>query len=169
MYGQDRSRNFDVNGDWADNEDYDSSMGMIAGKVPFGDFTLTGQIFGGQNLGGVQAGIGQRVGYDEYGRGRAVRTIGGFIDLAYQLNDDWSFAVGYGFDNPDDTDAKYDGARIFNDRAYIDAFYQVTTNFKIGIEYARLTTKYADTQDIGGDRGGRGNADRFQFSAYYDF
>ena len=103
------------------------------------------------------------------GEGQGVRTIGGFLDLSYQLTADWSLAIGYGFDNPDDTDAKYDGARTFNDRAYIDAFYQVTTNFKIGIEYARLTTKYADTRDLGGDRGGTGTSDRFLFSAYYDF
>ena len=151
-------------------DDYDSMMIMFAGAIPFGDFKLTGQFFAGENLGGIQAGIGQTVGFDPVtGDGRGVRTVGGFLDLSYQLTADWSLAVGYGFDNPDDKDAKYDGARIFNDRAYIDAFYQVTTNFKIGVEYARLTTKYADTQDIGGDRGGRGNADRFQFSAYYDF
>ena len=161
MYGQDRSRNFDAYGDWADNEDYDSSMGMIAGKLPFGDFTLTGQFFGGQNLGGVQAGIGQRVGYDEYGRGRAVRTIGGFLDLAYQLNDDWSFAIGYGFDNPNDADARYAEGRLYNDRAYIDAFYQVTANFKLGLEYGRLSTDW--------DQDGTGYSDRIQFSAFYDF
>lgn len=161
MYGQDRSHNFSPTGDLGDNEDFDSSMGMLAGKLPFGDFTLTGQIFGGQNLGGVQAGIGQRVGYDEYGRGRAVRTIGGFLDLAYQLNADWSFAIGYGFDNPNDSDAQYAEGRLFNDRAYIDAFYQVTDNFKLGLEYGRLSTKWQDE--------GTGYSDRIQFSAFYDF
>ena len=161
MYGQDRSHNFRADGSFGDNEDYDSSLGMLAGKIPFWDFTLNGQIFAGQNLGGVQAGIGQGVGYDEYGRGRAVRTIGGFLDLAYQLNADWSFAVGYGFDNPNDTDARYAEGRLFNDRAYIDAFYQVTDNFKLGIQYARLSTKWFDE--------GTGYSDRVQFSAFYDF
>ena len=161
MYGQDRSRNVSPTGDFGDNEDFDSSMGMLAGKLPFGNFTLTGQIFGGQNLGGVQAGIGQRVGYDEYGRGRAVRTIGGFLDLAYQLNADWVFAIGYGFDNPNDSDAQHAEGRLFNDRAYIDAFYQVTDNFKLGLEYGRLSTKWQDE--------GTGYSDRIQFSAFYDF
>ena len=161
MYGQDRSRNFTADGGWGDNEDYDSSMGMFAAKIPFRNFTLTGQIFGGQNLGGVQAGIGQRVGYDEYGRGRAVRTLGGFIDLAYQLNADWSFAIGYGFDNPNDADARYAEGRLYNDRAYIDAFYQVTDNFKLGLEYGRLSTDW--------DKEGTGYSDRIQFSAFYDF
>lgn len=167
MYGQDRSRVVlarDADGkatDWGDNEDLDSSMGMIAAKIPFWDFTLTGQFFGGQNLGGVQAGIGQRVGFDEYGRGRAVRTVGGFIDLAYQLNADWSFAVGYGFDNPNDADARCAESRLFNDRAYVDVFYQVTDNFKLGLEYGRLSTDW--------DKDGTGYSDRIQFSAFYDF
>ena len=165
QYGQNRMR------DWNGSEDdYNSMMAMFAAAIPYGDFKLTGQIFAGENLGGIQAGIGQTVGFDPVtGDGREVRTIGGFLDLSYQLTADWSLAVGYGFDNPDDTDAKYDGARTFNDRAYIDAFYQVTTNFKVGVEYARLSTRYADRTDIGGDRGGTGTADRFQFSAYYDF
>ena len=161
MYGQDRSHDFRADGSLGDNEDYDSSMGMLAGKIPFWDFTLTGQIFGGQNLGGVQAGIGQGVGYDQYGRGRAVRTIGGFIDLSYQLNDDWSFAIGYGFDNPDDADARCAEGRLYNDRAYVDAFYQITTNFKLGLEYGRLSTKWDDE--------GTAYSDRIQFSAFYDF
>ena len=161
MYGQDRAHNFCADGTLGDNEDYDSSLIMLAGKIPFGNFTLNGQIFAGQNLSGIQAGIGQGVGYDEHGRGRAVRTIGGFLDLAYQLNADWSFAVGYGFDNPNDTDAQYAEGRLFNDRAYIDAFYQVTDNFKLGVQYARLSTKWYDE--------GTGYSDRVQFSAFYDF
>ena len=108
-----------------------------------------------------RSGIGQRVGYDEYGRGRAVRTIGGFLDLAYQLNADWAFAIGYGFDNPNNSDAQYAEGRLFNDRAYIDAFYQVTDNFKLGLEYGRLSTKWQDE--------GTGYSDRIQFSAFYDF
>ena len=161
MYGQDRSRRVLPDGDLGENEDFDSSMGMLAAKIPFWNFTLTGQIFAGQNLGGVQAGIGQRVGYDDYGYGRAVRTIGGFIDLNYKLNEVWSFAVGYGFDNPNDSDAQYAEGRLYNDRAYIDAFYQVTDNFKLGLEYGRLSTKWYDD--------GTGYSDRIQFTAFYDF
>ena len=158
QYGQDRIRNeIDDRKD-----DYESMMLMAAGKIPLGDFTLTGQFFAGENLGGIQAGIGQRVGFDPAtGDGREVRTIGGFIDLSYQLTDDWSFAIGYGFDNPDDNDAKYAEGRTFNDRAYIDAFYRITDNFKLGLEYGRLSTKYYDV--------GTGYSDRIQFCVFYDF
>ncbi|MBO7721148.1 MAG: hypothetical protein J6T01_01940 [Kiritimatiellae bacterium] len=144
-----------------ESEEFDSSMGMIAAKIPFWNFALSGQFFAGQNLGGVQAGIGQRVGFDEWGRGRAVRTVGGLVDLAYTLNDVWSFAVGYGFDNPDDSDAKRAAGRLFNDRAYVDSFYRITRNFKLGLEYGRLSTEWADA--------GTGYSDRIQFSAFYDF
>ena len=49
----------------------------------------------------------------------------------------------------------------YNDRLYIDAFYRVTANFKLGLEYARLCTKYAED--------GSAIANRVQFSAFYDF
>ncbi len=166
MYGRDKSRNIfaiDEMGDviLGESDEFDSSMGLVAAKVPFGDFTLTGQFFAGQNLGGVQAGIGQGVGYDAFGNGQAVRTIGGFIDLAYQLNDDWSFAVGYGFDDPVDDDAALAEGRLFNDRAYVDVFYRITDNFRLGFEYGRLSTDYY--------LDGHAYSDRFQFSAFYDF
>ena len=93
QYGRDKSRRpTGVNGgEWVfggDSDEYDSSMIMVAGKVPFWDFTLTGQFFAGENLGGVQAGIGQRVGFEEIGRpGREVGTVGGFIDLNWAFNE----------------------------------------------------------------------------------
>ncbi|MBQ0031879.1 MAG: hypothetical protein KBT68_03655 [bacterium] len=170
MYGQNRIRNeYDDRKD-----DYNSDMIMLAGMIPFWDFKLTGQIFAGQNLGGVQAGVGQTVAFDPVmGDGKEVSTVGGFIDLSYQLTRDWSLAVGYGFDSPfidsgyieGDADG-YSASIEHNDRAYIDAFYQVTTNFKVGIEYARLNTRYAGNSVY---QGGTSSADRFQFSAYYDF
>ena len=170
MYGQNRIRNeYDDRKD-----DYNSDMIMLAAAIPYGDFKLTGQIFAGQNLGGVQAGVGQTVAFDPVmGDGKEVSTVGGFIDLSYQLTRDWSLAVGYGFDSPfidsgyieGDADG-YSASIEHNDRAYIDAFYQVTTNFKIGVEYARLNTRYAGNETY---KGGNSYADRFQFSAYYDF
>jgi len=169
MYGQDRSR--DQN---EDKEDYNSMMLLLAGQVPFGDFTLTGQFFGGENLGGVQAGVGQRVLFSERtGRGKEVKTIGGFLDLAYQINEKWSTAIGYGFDHPDIGDEYVTGSKDglsecvkHNDRAYIDVFYQITSNFKLGLEYARLNTRYAENEKY---KGGNAYSDRVQFSAYYDF
>ena len=49
----------------------------------------------------------------------------------------------------------------FNDRLYIDAFYHITANFKLGLEYGRLSTDW--------DKDGTGYSDRIQFSAFYDF
>ena len=167
QYGRDKSRRpTGVNGgEWVfggDSDEYDSSMIMVAGKVPFWDFTLTGQFFAGENLGGVQAGIGQRVGFEEIGRpGREVGTVGGFIDLNWAFNEDWSFAVGYGFDDPDDGDARSAAGRTYNDRAYINTMYRLTEALRLGIEYAHLRTAYHDEGDA--------SDDRFQFSALYDF
>ena len=173
MYGRDRSNRpsgVNADGDWVYNgssDEYDSDLIMIAAQIPFLEkFTLTGQFYAGENLGGVQAGCAQRVGYSAIGaRGDEVNTIGGFVDLAYQLNDTWSFAAGYGMDDPSDRDAKNADGILYNDRAYVAAFYQVMDNFKFGLEYARLLTKYAE------DNGSTTDADanRMQFSAYYDF
>ena len=145
-----------------DEDEYESKMLMLAAQVPFWDFTLTGQIFFGNNLGRIQAGCAQDIAYQPYqAKGTGVGTYGGFIDLTYKLNDDWDFAIGYGFDDPVDSDVEGTYGILFNDRAYIDAFYHITGNFKLGLEYARLTTKY--------DGEGTSFANRIQFSAFYDF
>ena len=77
------------------------------------------------------------------------------------LNDRWGFAVGYGFDDPNDSRARYAAGRTFNERAYADAFFRFNANLHFAVEYAHLRTKYYSDDDA--------NDDRFQFSAYYDF
>ncbi len=166
QYGRDKSRRYDAESDsfLGRSDEYDSDMVMIAGSVPFGSFTLTGQIFAGENLGGVQAGVGQKVAFrDPTRKGREVSTVGGFVDLRYDLNDTWAFAIGYGFDDPTDREAKYDSGRLYNDRAYVDAFYQLTANLHFGLEYAYLTTKYDEAY------GDDADDHRLQFTVYYDF
>jgi len=173
MYGRNRSHRLTATGWDGQEDDYNSMMGLAALSLPMGKFTLTGQFYGGENLGRIQAGCAQGVAFHTpYDMGNEIRAVGGFIDLGYQLNDKWSFAVGWGADNPIDSDVEgslpsssvYD--IVYNDRAYVCAFYQVLDNFKIGLEYARLLTSYADR---GADNGGDFDANRVQFSAFYDF
>ncbi len=179
MYGRDKSRRPTARGEFNGPEDeYDSDLVMIAAAIPFLEkFTLTGQVFAGENLGGVQAGIGQTVGFDRYGeKGREVSTVGGFVDLRYDLNETWAFAVGYGFDDPTDSDVnRYEYAgdgewdhlgRTFNSRTYVDAFYQFNANLHFGLEYAYLTTDYVNE---GGSGDNSADDHRFQFTVYYDF
>jgi hypothetical protein len=169
MYGRDRSHRWDGgNGFTSVDDEYDSKMVMIAGSLPiYKSFTLTGQIFAGDNLGGIQAGCAQRVAYMRpYAKGREVSTIGGFADLNWQYNDDWSFAIGYGFDDPTDSEARYASNILRNDRAYVAAFYNINANLKIGLEYARLTTVYGEKNTKDKDSVGD---DRVQFSAWYNF
>ena len=175
MYGRDSSRRLTASGEWDGRSDsYNSQMAMVAASIPFLEkFTLTGQVYGGENLGRVQAGCAQSIAFTPgvlNERGREVTTVGGFVDLAYELNDTWSFALGYGFDDPriaNGMGAAWDGGVVdtnyyeFNDRLYVDAFYRITANFKLGLEYARLTTKYAED--------GTSLANRIQFTAFYDF
>ena len=153
-------------------DSYNSDMVMFAASIPlFEKFTLCGQVFAGENLGGVQAGVGQNIAFrDPYRKGREVTTVGGFADLRYDLNETWAFAVGYGFDNPSvrNSDAVIDtrgdfGGITYNDRSYIDVFYQWNANLHFGLEYAYLTTDYVDAYGEDND------SHRFQFSVYYDF
>ena len=168
MYGRDRSHRWTGDGFNGPDDEYDSKMVMLAGSLPiFSKFTLTGQLFAGDNLGGIQAGCAQRVAYMRpYAKGREVSTIGGFSDLRWDLNDVWSFALGYGFDDPTDSEARHALGILRNERAYIDAFYSINANFRLGLEYARLTTVYGDENDDDEDDVGD---DRVQFSAWYNF
>ena len=168
MYGRDKSHRVFMDEDggferYGKSDEYDSDMVMVAGKLPFLEkFTLTGQLFAGENLGGVQAGIGQTVAItDPTRKGREVSTVGGFADLRFDLNDMWAFAVGYGADDPTDREAKHAADRIYNGRAYADVFYQFNANIRFALEYARLQTKYYAQDDA--------DDDRIQFSAYLDF
>ncbi len=168
MYGRDKAHRF-VRGDNGEidrlgtSDEYDTKMLMGAAKLPFLDkFTFTGQFFAGENLSGVQAGVGQGVAIrDPERKGREVATLGGFFDLRYDLDDRWAFAVGYGFDNPRDSHARYAEGRTFNERSYADIFYRFNANLHFGLEYARLRTRYYDDKDA--------DDDRIQFTAFYDF
>ena len=169
MYGRNRSHRLTETGWNGTEDDYDSMMGLVGLSLPMGQFTLTGQFYGGENLGRIQAGCAQGVAFHSIrDRGNEIRAIGGFVDLGYKLNDDWSFAIGWGCDDPINSDVEGDLAGneiIYNDRAYICAFYQITDNFKLGLEYARLLTSYVNDPANDGDF----DADRVQFSAFYDF
>ena len=168
MYGRDKSHRFSPDGDggierYEESDEYDTDMIMAALQLPFLEkFTFTGQLFAGENLAGVQGGIGQGVAIEDPTRkGREVSTIGGFFDLRYDFSDRWAFAVGYGFDDPTDSRARYAEGRTFNERAYADIFYQFNANLHFGLEYARLRTRYYEDDDASNDR--------FQFTAFYDF
>lgn len=173
MYGRDKSHRYwddeDGSRHFGKSDEYESKMVMMAGSLPLttaiGKFTLCGQIFAGDNLGDIQAGVGQRVAFkDPMRKGREVGTIGGLVDLNYQVNETWSFAAGYGVDDPTDSEAEHANGICNNDRLYADVFYRVNRNLHFGFEYAHLRTKYNLVDDPG-----TANDDRFQFTMYYDF
>lgn len=169
MYGRDKSHRFWYDADedeytgYGKSDEYDTDLVMIAGSLPlFEKFKITGQLFAGENLAGIQAGIGQGIAMpDPTRKGREVSTIGGFVDLRYDCTEKWAFAIGYGFDDPTDSEAKDAEDRVFNERVYADIFYQFNDNLHFGLEYAHLRTKYYYQGDA--------DDDRIQFTAFYDF
>lgn len=180
MYGRDRSHRW-TGGNTFDGEydEYDSKMLLVGASLPIvagvlndsesdsDALVLTGQFFAGDNLNGIQAGAGNSVAYHTANaRGKTVQTMGGFLDLNYKFNYNWAFAIGYGFDNPDDDDVGSDKAGgctgiTYNDRAYLTAFYQVNDNLHFALEYARLTSDYYNQ--------GTSPDQRVQFTTYFDF
>ena len=169
MYGREKSHRFWYDADedeferYGKSDEYDTDMVMIAASLPFfSKFKVTGQLFAGENLDGIQAGIGQGIAMpDPTRRGREVSTIGGFADLRYDCTEKWAFAIGYGFDDPTDSEAKDAEDRVFNERVYADVFYQFNDNLHFGLEYAHLRTKYYYQGDA--------DDDRIQFTAFFDF
>ena len=157
------------------------SNATIALTTVLGYSAMSGILGGGGtegDLGGIQAGCSQTVAYHnadgDFVKGNCVRTVGGFIDLKYQINDTWSAAIGYGFDDPVDSDVEGGVGScdiLYNDRLYLAAFYKITDNFRLGLEYARLMTSYGedDSDGNGGVNGGDVHANRVQFNAFYDF
>jgi len=185
QYGRDKSRRFDEDGTLGKSDEYDSKMIMLAGELPvfarvfnkggkgsdnddYDSLRVIGHVFAGENLGGVQAGVGQRVGFREYGRrGREVGTVGALIDIRYDWNRKWAFALGYGVDDPIDREAHYargpSGSEgiTCNGRIYADVFYWILPNMRLAFEYARLKTRYYEE--------GTADDDRFQFTLGYNF
>jgi hypothetical protein len=177
MYGREKSHNEvswigGVATHWDDNDEYESKMLMVATKIPVRDFTITAQLFAGDNLNDIQAGAWQGIAFYGDGHGREVSTIGGFVDLNWKINAKWSTTIGYGFDDPTDSEARHVYGIAYNDRAYANVFYRVMDNFRVGFEYSHLRTKYDGVYGTGawsGARDGTASSDRFEFIALYDF
>jgi len=168
MYGREKSHRTWYDAESARNylgksDEYDTDLIMVAASLPFpGKLTFTGQLFAGENLDGVQAGIGQGIGCpDPTRKGREVSTIGGFADLRCDIYERVALAVGYGFDDPTDSEAKHASDRVFNERVYADIFYRLNANLHFGLEYAHLRTRYFYQGDA--------DDDRVQFTAFFDF
>lgn len=101
--------------------------------------------------------------------GKPIEAYGMWADLVWNINPRWTFAIGAGFDDPNDKEILKGqiGPQALNDRQFTkntqyfaNLWYKLTENFNLGVEVVHIETerkKWVDT------------ADRFTFSAFYNF
>lgn len=121
----------------------------------------------------TEVSAGQAIGDEFFRFGQAlngntpIRFTAGFSELSYAPNPDWSFASGYGFDNANKDDlGGLSGEAVgvhykFNQRYYANATRAITGNFKVGAEYQKLATQWANGVNLEGSQ--------FMLSFFYGF
>jgi len=124
-------------------------------KVPFGMFELTGEGYMGQGLG---------LEYFHHNNsfnsnGHAILTKGGFGQLKTQLMDNLAVNVGYGADDPKDSDAG-DGIYRYSEYTFGNVMIDVMKDITAGVEVAYVETNWA---------AGREHGTRYQASLWYNW
>jgi len=102
-----------------------------------------GEFFIGEVLGTFQGGIIQ--GIDPVLR-RGIRSTGGWGEVWYHVTDKVHTHVGFGIDDPRDTDLSA-GRRSQNHFWFANAVYDVTELFSIGLEVSHWKTKFVGLAD----------------------
>ena len=159
------------------------SYGLEGSISPTGWLVISGKIWKGRNLGGwYTGGIGQGVLYvDTQGLytklsdvldkkptdAKEIDAQGGWIEITLKPNPKWIFHTGYGIDDPDNDDFKYNGtsyskARTKNTMYYANGLYKLTPSLGFMMEYLRVETDYDFLNTDG-------TVNRFQGSILYFF
>jgi len=128
-------------------------------RVPITDrLGVQGEFFTREKLYTCLGGALQRV--DPNSRG-TIRSTGGWIDVWY----DWTWYlhshVGWGVDDPFDTDLTTAGQRTYNQFIFGNVLYDVTDRFLMGLEVSSCKTLYNTKQP--------GEAVRIEFMGRYGF
>ncbi|MFH1799045.1 MAG: DcaP family trimeric outer membrane transporter [Candidatus Omnitrophota bacterium] len=119
--------------------------------------TFKSEFFYGQNLDAFLAGIGQGVNTTTE---TEILAYGGWAQLSYKINDQFTLNSGYGIDHVDKEDMNA-GDRYNNQVAFGNIIYSPIKHLKFGIEYSRWYTEYLQAEN--------GTDDRLQTSVIWDF
>jgi len=118
---------------------------------------LAGEVFGGRNLddfvGGVAQGVNTKL-------GKPIDASGGWMQVAYKPLKTWTFGLGAGIDDPDNSDLSA-GDRTRNTTLFTHAIYAVTDKLSTGLELSYMKTAYKAAPD--------GDNFRVQTSLIYKF
>lgn len=138
---QRREKSWSINGDF---------------EIPLtGSLAVNGEAFVGYNLddyfGGILQGINPLT-------QEAIRTTGGWMQLAYKRGDRWNYHFGFGIDDPRNDDLPA-GMRNRNSFYFANAVFSLIPPVDIGIEYSYWDTEYV--------RKSSGTDNRIQTSVIY--
>ncbi len=113
---------------------------------PVNDWLLfKGEAFVGADLGDYFGGIGQRV-RNPTTAAQAIRAQGGWVQASLKPYKNWSFNVGAGLDNVDNSDVNT-GGRTRNRSIYGNAIYAINSHADVGVELSQWRTDYKNGDD----------------------
>ena len=115
---------------WSINADFDLPLTAR--------LSLKGEAFIGYNLDDYFGGILQGVNPLNQA---AIRTTGGWMQLAYNQSDKWNYHLGFGIDDPRNDDV-IAGMRNRNSFYFANVVYSLIPPVDIGIEYSYWNTQY---------------------------
>ena len=106
--------------------------------VQFDRWGFQGELFAGDAIGTYNAGIGQSL---NPVTGEGIYTAGGFGELYYNLNPFLKLSVGYGIDDPRNSDLA-PNQRSRNETYWTNAVWRLTEQWEARFEIARQQTNY---------------------------
>ncbi len=99
---------------------------------------LTGEAFLGYNLDDYFGGILQ--GVDPITR-EPIKDVGGWAQLSYKPNDQWKYNLGFGIDDPHNSDLS-NGMRARNTVIFANVLFTLISPVTLGLEYSYWDTEY---------------------------
>lgn len=124
--------------------------------------TIRGELWYGQALGDVRGNVGQTI---NTGTGSEIQGWGGWIELRFEPNKNWTFYGGGTIDNPDDGDvpaaAGTSQPATLNCAVYVGGFYSFGSGLRMGLDVIYWETQYQGLA--------LGNMIRLNFFTQFDF
>jgi len=132
-----------------DARDYHSHMLSASLLLPLTDkLDLKTVVWTGQNLSGVQGGIGQGI---NLVKDTEIAATGGWVQFGYKASDKVSTFLTYGIDDPDDDDLNF-GQRSKNQNISASAYWNFSNNLTWAFEYSHMKTEYLFSDDASNNR-----------------
>jgi hypothetical protein len=102
-------------------------------------FGIAGELFTGQTLGTYNAGVLQGINPDTL---EGIETSGGWLELFTYWTQCVHSHVGYGIDDPRDSDVRL-GGRTRNETYFANTLWDINPTFRVGFELAWRETQRA--------------------------